>query len=87
MSRIEGTILRNLLYNEEYARKIMPFVQGEYFQDNTEKVIFQTISEHTEKYNVAPTIEILEIGLIESSELSADKFEDVIKYINTVLTV
>ena len=84
MSRIEGTILRNLLYNEEYARKIMPFVQGEYFQDNTEKVIFQTISEHTEKYNVAPTKEILEIGLNESSELSEDKFEDIIKYINVL---
>ncbi len=84
MSRIEETILRNLLYNEDYARKIMPFVQGEYFQDYTERVIFQTINEHTEKYNVAPTKEILEIGLNESSELSEDKFEDVIKYIDNL---
>lgn len=84
MSRVEETILRNLLYNEDYARKIMPFVQGEYFQDYTERVIFQTINEHTEKYNVAPTKEILEIGLNESSELSEDKFEDVIKYIDNL---
>ena len=35
MSRLEQTIMRNLLYNEEYARKVLPFIQSDYFHDNT----------------------------------------------------
>ena len=43
MERLEGTILRNLLYNEEYARKTLPFLKDEYFIQIIDKVIFQEI--------------------------------------------
>ena len=41
MERIENTILRNLLYNEEFARKTLPFIKDEYFSVYTDKTIFK----------------------------------------------
>ena len=39
--RIEETILRNLIYNEEYTRKVLPFLDNKYFHDFSEKVLFE----------------------------------------------
>ena len=44
MEKIEFLILRNLIYNEEYARKVIPFIKDEYFEDQKQKIIFQEIS-------------------------------------------
>jgi hypothetical protein len=43
MERIETTILRNLIYNEDYSRKVIPFIQPDYFESKSEKVIFEEI--------------------------------------------
>ena len=61
--RIETTILSSLIYNEEYTRKVIPFVKPEYFQDGIEKVIFQTIDRYTNKYKSNPNIETLIIDV------------------------
>ena len=45
MERIETTILRNLIYNEEYSRKVIPFIKPEYFEQRSEKVIFEEITQ------------------------------------------
>ena len=44
---LEATILTNLIYNSDYTRKVIPYIKAEYFQDATQKVVFQTI----ESYN------------------------------------
>ena len=41
MERIETTILRNLIFDEEYSRKVIPFIEPDYFENKTEKIIFQ----------------------------------------------
>ena len=43
MERIELTILRNLIFNEDYSRKVIPFIQPEYFSQRTEKIVFKSI--------------------------------------------
>jgi replicative DNA helicase len=43
MERIETTILRNLVFNEDYSRKVIPFIQPDYFEQKAEKVIFEEI--------------------------------------------
>ena len=43
MDRIETTILQNLIYNEEYSRKVIPFIQPAYFEKRTEKIIYEEI--------------------------------------------
>ena len=49
MEKIELLILRNLIYNEEYARKVIPFIKDEYFEDPNQKIIFQEILSFIEK--------------------------------------
>ena len=61
--RIETTILSNLIHNEDYSRKVLPFLDERFFQDEVEKNIYLTINQHIEKYNTLPTQEVLEITL------------------------
>ena len=63
MERIETTIPRNLVYEEEYSRKVIPFIQPDYFENRTEKVIFEEIAQFIVKYGSAITIEALNIEL------------------------
>lgn len=71
-NRIELTILRNLVHNEDYMRKVLPFVRQEYFVDNTDRNVFNLISEFIEKYNKVPTVEALEISLQNTNASEVD---------------
>ena len=44
MDRIEKVILRNLVYNEEYLRKVIPFIEPDYFNERNERVVFEPVS-------------------------------------------
>ena len=57
MERIETTILRNLVYNEEYARKTIPFIQSDFFEERSEKIIFDEIVSFITKYDSCATTE------------------------------
>ena len=46
MDRIEKVILRNLVYNEEYLRKVIPFIEPDYFNDRNERVVFEHITKY-----------------------------------------
>ncbi len=81
MSRLEQTIMRNLLYNEDYATKVLPFIQSDYFHDNTEKTIFEKIFGYVEKYHTLPTKEILEISLEESDDLTELLYDNILGYL------
>ena len=60
---MEKTILSNLLNNEDYSRKVLPFLKPEYFKDRTEEILFKAIANFTVKYNTIPTQESLLIDL------------------------
>jgi replicative DNA helicase len=70
MERIETTILRNLVFNEEYSRKVIPFIEPDYFEQRTEKIIFEEITQFIVKYGNAITIEALAIELENRTDLS-----------------
>ena len=80
--RVEQTILSNLIYDEEYARRVLPFLKGDYFQDQTEKVLFQEIDKFVEKYNGLPTKETLLIELNKQDGIAEQTFSEIIKYID-----
>lgn len=61
--RLEITILKNLVHNEAYTRKVLPFLNKEYFTDLTDRVVFDLIFSFVEKYNKTPTVEVLELSL------------------------
>ncbi len=70
MERIETTILRNLVFNEEYSRKVIPFIQPNYFEQRTEKIIFEEITQFIVKYGNAITTEALAIEMENRTDLS-----------------
>jgi hypothetical protein len=59
--RIETTILSHLVYNEEFARKTIPFLKSDYFSDPTERVIYEEIDTYIKKYNAFPSKEAVKI--------------------------
>jgi len=59
--RIPLTILKNLLNREEYARKVIPFLKSEYFDERTDKIIFEEINDYLNKYDNLPLAEVLYI--------------------------
>ena len=58
------------MYSEEYTRKVLPFIQPEYFTDNTDKVLFNEIHEFVNKYKALPSKEAIVINLSESKKLT-----------------
>ena len=77
--RIEETILRNLIYNEEYTRKVLPFLDNKYFHDFSEKVLFEEVAKHLATYNNCPTRETLEISLGALGTVSEDQYKDLME--------
>jgi replicative DNA helicase len=73
--RLEQTILKNLIYNEEYLRKVLPFIKEDYFTDRTDRAIFTEISKFTDSYNSTPTIEALELAVKERRNLTDEEVE------------
>ena len=71
--RLEQTILRNLIKNDEYLRKVLPFIKEEYFTDRTDRTIFSEIVTFAEKYNSPPTIEAINIAIGEKRDLKSEE--------------
>ena len=82
MKRLEQTILKNLIYNEDFTRKVLPFMRSDYFGDNTEKVVFKEIFEFVNKYKNLPTHESLVINFTESKSLTEVEVRDSIELLN-----
>ena len=76
MERIETTILRNLIYNEEYSRKVIPFIEPTYFDQRTEKVIFEEITQFIVNYGSAITTEALNIEVENRTDLNESEIRD-----------
>ena len=77
MERIETSILKNLIYNEEYSRKVIPFIKPEYFEQRSEKVIFEEITNFIVKYGSAITIEALNIETENRTDLTENEIKEI----------
>ena len=77
MDRIENLILRSLVHNEDYSRKVIPFIQPEYFQDSSERVLYEEIGEYMVKYNSRPTVEALSIEVETRVDLSEEQVKGI----------
>ena len=70
MESVELTVLKNLIYNEEYSRKVIPFIEPEYFSDISQKIIFEETTKFILKYNTQITIEALLIEISNRRDLN-----------------
>ena len=84
MEQVEFLILRNLLYNEEYLRKVLPFIKSEYFEDNNQKIVFEEILSFVQEYNKLATKEILCIEVENRKEITDTSFKEVVHLINNL---
>ena len=82
MEKVEFLILRNLLYNEEFARKVIPFIKLEYFEDPNQKIIFEEISKFIQEYNQLSTKEVLLIEVEKRNDVNEASFKELIHLIN-----
>ena len=84
MDSVEFLILRNLLHNEEYIRKVIPFIKADYFEDLTQKIVFEEISSFVEQYNKPATKEILCIEAEKRSDINDSSYKDVTNLISSL---
>ncbi len=77
---IEQTILRNLLTNEEYTRRVVPFIQPEYFEGVYQQM-FREVTQYVVKYNKLPTAETYKIELDESSKFNDEQYRHAVEII------
>ena len=84
MNRLEQTIIKNLIYNEEYVRKVLPFIRPDYFSDNAEKIVFKEIFDFLNQYKSPPTHEALVINFTEKKNLTEPQVQEAIALLNKV---
>ena len=77
METVEFLILRNLLHNEEYVRKVIPFIKSDYFEDYNQKVVFEEIIKFVEEYNQPATKEVLCIEAEKRQDINDSSFKDI----------
>lgn len=81
--RIETLIINNLIHNEQYTRSVLPYIQREYFKDETDSYLVSSIKEYVEKYNNLPTTEAL---LIKASNetISQDLYDNIQNFLSNL---
>jgi replicative DNA helicase len=82
--KLEQTILKNLIYNDDYLRKVLPFIKPEYFTDRTDRTLFNEITSFTETYNSPPTIEALTLAVKERRNLTDDEVDKYETYLQEI---
>lgn len=81
MERIEFTILRNLVCNEDFYRKVVPFIKPDYFSEYHERIIYEEIWDFASKYKMMPTAEVLLINLQSRKDLDEETYTNAVKSI------
>ena len=81
---IERTALTNLISNEDYARKVLPFIKGNYFEVKEERIIFEEIYNFVDKYKTIPTQTSLEIEVGERKDLTEIEYKKIVEIIQTL---
>ena len=81
---IERTTLTHLIYNEDYTRKVLPFIKPEYFANRNERVVFEEIEKFLDKYNTLPTKETLTIGVDNRKDINDEDYKKVVDIISSL---
>ena len=82
MDSIEKFILRNLVYNEEYLRKVIPFIEPDYFNERNERVVFEHITKYVAEYNNLITKEVLLIEIEDRRDITQEEVKNINGTIN-----
>ena len=83
-SRIENTIISSLFFNEDYTRKVLPFVKEEYFGNRVEQLLYDEIFKFVEKYNNLPTKDAMLIELSQRKDINEEELNHLKDYVNQI---
>ena len=81
---IERTTLTHLIHNENYCRKVLPFIKSDYFANRDEKIVFEEIEKFLEKYNSLPTQEALSINVDNRKDLTDNEYQKIVELIGSL---
>jgi len=87
MEKVEFLILRNLLHNEEYIRKVIPFIKSEYFEDQNQRIVFDEILSFVQEYNQPATKEVLCIEVEKRTDINEQSFKEIVHLISCLESV
>jgi len=82
MEKVETTILRNLLFNNDYCRKVLPFIKNEYFENLHEKVVFEEICKFIVAYEKLATKEVVLIETEKRTDITEDTYKTICDYVS-----
>jgi len=84
MENVETTVLRNLLFNNEYCRKVLPFIKNEYFENVHERVVFEEICKFIVAYEDLATKEVLLIEAEKRTDITEDTYKNICDYVKNL---
>ena len=84
MDRVENTILRNMIHDEDYLRKVVPFIQPDYFEDHKDRVIFEEVTKFVVKYDKPANQEILNIEIENRNDVTDTEFKEIIDLVSSL---
>ncbi len=82
--KIETVILQNLVNDDEYMRKVIPFLKRDYFIDNNEKIIYDQIKNFIDQYNAVPNKDALVIAVQNDKSLTEDQYKEIVDIVNVL---
>ena len=82
MEKVENLVLKNLIHNEEYARKVIPFIKKEYFEEESNRILYEEISEFIVKYDELPSKEAVSIEVENREDLTEQTFRELGKVLS-----
>ena len=84
---IEDLILSSLVFNEDYARKVIPFLKAEYFQDSAAKEVYEVVDGFIKKYNTQPTKEAIKVELDAKTGLNENRYKEIFNVVEHLTPV
>ena len=82
--RLEQTILKNLIHNEEFTRKTLPYIKSDFFSERDEEFLFKQIKDYFLKYQNPPTSEALIIDMSEKVDVDQQLLSDSLNLIKDI---
>jgi replicative DNA helicase len=82
--QVSEIIIKSLIDNDDYMRRVTPFLKQEYFVSKGEQTIFKHIKDYVENYNNPPTVEALMIEMSNDNTIMEDTFSDIDSVMNSV---
>jgi len=82
--KIEEITLSNLIINEPYTRKVLPFIKDEYYDSQSHKILFSTLSDYVNKFETTPEPNALKIEVEKRRDISEEIYKEVEQFLNNL---